>query len=517
MTKINEKTIEECLKIITKEELNKLYESIPIELKPSKKKLTIKDKIETIEAQIISGFMVHSFTFNDKELEELDNLIKGKKVENISQKLLDNNFAFKIDNIYIVPQEIIEMHNYSIENNLVEKRKKLAIQFYLLANGVLEITKLIELLKETGLKLTKKELIKLAKEDNYIVDKSLIYLDHFAQDLDNELNMHEMKQEIDYRVFTLEEILSVQMQLETENYEEKINKIISKKVKNKKQSLKIAEFIRHMATVGYIYQENIESLLKTENISLNEKEKESLLELADEIYWYYPVWQLNGYCEAELSNDDELDSSFEDLSPLEQIDAYINIYLTINGIIEIDKLLEILTINHKLSITKQELIKIATNIEELTIYNNYFCIEGAEELIDEMMPVKRMLNQYKIIEDIDKEFDAIWSITDKIIDLGFKYELDEDLTAGLEQVMRMGGVDEVILKDILEEEGYTLSTKKQKELLKELSIIQKDVRIWSLNGFKKSELTNINKKEKIGRNDKCLCGSGKKYKMCCGK
>lgn len=60
--------------------------------------------------------------------------------------------------------------------------------------------------------------------------------------------------------------------------------------------------------------------------------------------------------------------------------------------------------------------------------------------------------------------------------------------------MRMGGVDEVILKDILEEEGYTLSTKKQKELLKEFSIIQKDVRIWSLNGFKKSELTNINKK-----------------------
>ena len=133
------------------------------------------------------------------------------------------------------------------------------------------------------------------------------------------------------------------------------------------------------------------------------------------------------------------------------------------------------------------------------------------------MPVKRMLNQYKIIEDIDKEFDAIWSITNKVIDLGFKYELDEDLTAGLEQIMRMGGVDEVILKDILEEEGYTLSAKKQKELLKELSIIQKDVRIWSLNGFKKSELTNINKKEKIGHNDKCPCGSGKKYKQCCGK
>ena len=25
------------------------------------------------------------------------------------------------------------------------------------------------------------------------------------------------------------------------------------------------------------------------------------------------------------------------------------------------------------------------------------------------------------------------------------------------------------------------------------------------------------KKEKIGRNDPCPCGSGKKYKQCCGK
>lgn len=516
-TKIKEKTIEECLKNLAKEELNNLYDSIPEELKPTMKKVTIKDKIETITAQIISGFMVHSFTFTDDELKQLDDLIKGKNIESLSSKILDNNFVFKFDNTYIVPQEIIEMFNYNIETDLQQKKQKIAIQFYLLVNGVLEITKLIELLKETGLKLTKKELTKLAKEDNYIIDKELIYLDSLAQSIDQEIDMHEMKKESAYRVFTFEEILSVQMQLEEENYEEQINKIISKKVKNKEHSTKLAEYIRHMTTVGYNYQENIEELLKSENITLSHKDKESLLELADEIYWYYPVWELNGHCEAELSIDDESDGSFDDLSPLEQIDAYINIYLTLNGIIEIDKLLEILTTNHNLNITRQELIKIASNIDELTLYNNYFCIEGAEELIDEMMPIKRMLKQYKIVEDIDAEIDAIWSITDRVVDLGFKYELDEDLITGLEQVMRMGGINEEILQDILTEEGYTLSPKKQKELIKELSLIQKDVRIWELNGFKKSELTNINKKEKIGRNDKCSCGSGKKYKQCCGK
>ena len=29
--------------------------------------------------------------------------------------------------------------------------------------------------------------------------------------------------------------------------------------------------------------------------------------------------------------------------------------------------------------------------------------------------------------------------------------------------------------------------------------------------------TLVRKEPKIGRNDKCPCGSGKKYKKCCGK
>ena len=31
------------------------------------------------------------------------------------------------------------------------------------------------------------------------------------------------------------------------------------------------------------------------------------------------------------------------------------------------------------------------------------------------------------------------------------------------------------------------------------------------------ESTTIRKGKKVGRNDPCPCGSGKKYKFCCGK
>ena len=34
-------------------------------------------------------------------------------------------------------------------------------------------------------------------------------------------------------------------------------------------------------------------------------------------------------------------------------------------------------------------------------------------------------------------------------------------------------------------------------------------------GILMANLTEYNKFEKLGRNDKCLCGSKKKYKKCC--
>lgn len=83
--------------------------------------------------------------------------------------------------------------------------------------------------------------------------------------------------------------------------------------------------------------------------------------------------------------------------------------------------------------------------------------------------------------------------------------------------MNLGGIDSKILEIILETEGCNISPKKQRELLKDLKRILKDLRLWALNGYKKNELTEVNKIEKIGRNTLCPCGSGKKYKHCCGK
>ena len=54
----------------------------------------------------------------------------------------------------------------------------------------------------------------------------------------------------------------------------------------------------------------------------------------------------------------------------------------------------------------------------------------------------------------------------------------------------------------------------------ELELFAKSIRKWSLKGYTEDEIEKANARVvnevKIGRNDPCICGSGKKYKKCCG-
>ena len=71
-------------------------------------------------------------------------------------------------------------------------------------------------------------------------------------------------------------------------------------------------------------------------------------------------------------------------------------------------------------------------------------------------------------------------------------------------------------------EAYEIESEEEKEIFKyELEIFAKSIKRWTLKGnseneIKKNEQRVVNE-SKIGRNDPCVCGSGKKYKKCCGK
>jgi hypothetical protein len=87
------------------------------------------------------------------------------------------------------------------------------------------------------------------------------------------------------------------------------------------------------------------------------------------------------------------------------------------------------------------------------------------------------------------------------------------------------------LGSILDRHNLIFSDEKQpQEFINLIMLAKNNTRIWENNGYTPSELHEILikrdkniikfptvKRQKIGRNDPCPCGSGKKYKKCCGR
>ncbi|GEK89136.1 SEC-C motif-containing protein [Alkalibacterium putridalgicola] len=86
------------------------------------------------------------------------------------------------------------------------------------------------------------------------------------------------------------------------------------------------------------------------------------------------------------------------------------------------------------------------------------------------------------------------------------------------------------LMNVFTDRGVTFKGRKQKETVSRMiKALQNNVRLWDNNGHTNKELkeqgynlsshsskvSGTSQTKKLGRNDPCHCGSGKKYKKCC--
>lgn len=87
-------------------------------------------------------------------------------------------------------------------------------------------------------------------------------------------------------------------------------------------------------------------------------------------------------------------------------------------------------------------------------------------------------------------------------------------------------LDIMMLMDLLNEKGilekYEKDEEESKKLVASMSKIYNNTPMWIYKGLTSEEMekrrtTIVRNENKIGRNDPCPCGSGKKYKKCCGK
>jgi len=135
-----------------------------------------------------------------------------------------------------------------------------------------------------------------------------------------------------------------------------------------------------------------------------------------------------------------------------------------------------------------------------------FCIIKKDELL-EAAKVDYLLEN-KTSMRLKKYFKDTWKLEDPQIEMTII-----NLYGDIQENEK-----EEVIEDIVDALGDASENDLQK-LLVEFNSFINNTRLWKLKGYTFNELNsedNNTSSPKIGRNDPCICGSGKKYKKCCG-
>lgn len=506
--------LKECLEKTTKKKLEEINNEY------SEEKLTI----EQLEEQILVNLPVKSITFSDKEFKCLFDLKDNKKIDKIENYLLDMGYVYKIKNDYILPEEIHSLLESFGDINAKDERLMFIVSFYISANGALDIDKLVELVCKSGIKITKEKLQKIIKKDNYIVEKNRVYLGEIVKVILKNINLSNHFEE--YKVFNLKEVMDI-VNLKEEYFPNEVKKRLKNKVADNNQIEGIISYFISSLSLGAEVSDLVDELMNEKILKISKKEKNELIDFLNNIEEIIPLWTAGGYSYLELYDEEEerinrlkkLSLKENAIDIIEKLYNQILIYVTINGVIDINDLVNILNEHHGLGVSKEDILEIISNDENINIYKNYLnVVENDKEIIKELLKSKKVKNEYKIIDDAEKtldEFDEKYDELEKVIE---DYNINGDAKDTILSVMMFKNSDEEMLMAILEYFQVKVNLKKVTELSKKLNSIKKQMPSWQLNGFKPCELNNqVQAKAKISRNDLCPCGSGLKYKKCCGK
>ncbi|MCB2288569.1 SEC-C domain-containing protein [Clostridium sp. CS001] len=148
--------------------------------------------------------------------------------------------------------------------------------------------------------------------------------------------------------------------------------------------------------------------------------------------------------------------------------------------------------------TAQEREKISSHMD--------FCIIKKDELLESANV--EYLTENKVSMRLKKYLKNNWKLEDTQIEMIIINLYDDIQESEKEEV----------IEDILDALGEVSGNELEK-LLVEINSFINNTRLWKLKGYTLNEFNSMNNNDstpKIGRNDPCICGSGKKYKRCCG-
>lgn len=219
---------------------------------------------------------------------------------------------------------------------------------------------------------------------------------------------------------------------------------------------------------------------------------------------------------------DSLDIDADNVIYMPNEEDYVSAYMTYNGIIYKTELQRLLKENHDFDVPIEELDEIINDLE-MVIGDDYYSLFESDNLLEELvLPNKSRFKKYKIVDINDfTGLDALESldidIRKYLNSINIKNSKINEIEANISILINTNIYSEEGLKSLLEDMNINLTKNNFKELTSIINKYKNDIPIWVFNGYTKKEVNSIPREKKIGRNDSCPCGSGKKYKKCCGR
>ena len=137
-------------------------------------------------------------------------------------------------------------------------------------------------------------------------------------------------------------------------------------------------------------------------------------------------------------------------------------------------------------------------------------------------------NNFDYYISLGEDFKGSWTpeilnLRSELINNGIKEkEVDSVVTELIYNVKNEIGTMSIV--DLLEKRGIKFKdgSNKTESLITAVAAVYNTTPIWTLKGTSPLDLearskTTLHVENKVGRNDPCPCGSGKKYKKCCGR
>ena len=471
----------------------------------------------------------YGFFTKDELLEEIDTAVSIKKINN-------KEYFWLID----TPYE--NLYEESIDDRIYIKRDLNDIILYMMS--------ILMLIEEVGkiIKKPYKETISIIISKVLLKERSL---DDILDDFVSELGLSKKDSSrlddilIDYydnlRYWenggnTQDEILALNLVLKEKPKNSSIEECLKQLTDNAKEEFKDTYNIDDVSSLDEIIVDDFcnEGYLTIDN----DDDISELLELDGKEYNGNEIvtsFIINGYAYLYKDKDnfkviipDEIKDILYNM-PLnneEELDdrEIVELYMYYNGVIEKEELRRLLKENHNLDYTIKELDTVIKSLD-LFIRKDYYSILGdaKEDDMEQMvLSSKKNFKKYKVVDyssyDIVNMSDAFKDDLKEVLsNLTTDEEKLELISSFIISTIYMNCYLDDALYHILDEYKIKYTNKDIKSLKNIVDQYKNDMPIWGYNGYSKKEFNSMPKEKKIGRNDPCPCGSGKKYKKCCGK